>query len=158
MTGAFDSGCQLTLMACAGSGNSSGNDFASFREESSQTGDIFVINVGNFINAERADSFTAAAVAVHWSFRTFRSFHNKSSFTDFQFLRIQYSTAQKGRSSSSTTVKSSASPEAKATGAGLSIGGANSFLSVLPPIAEPLSLDFGTNSTLSACTSTDFRF
>ena len=79
MTCAFDSGSQLALMACAGAGNSSGNDFASLGEESSQTGNIFVIDVGNFINAERADFFSAAAVAVHGSFRTFRSFHDKSS-------------------------------------------------------------------------------
>ena len=79
MTCAFYSGSQLALMACAGAGNSSGNDFASLEEESSQTGNIFVIDVGNFINAERADSFSAATVAVYGSFRTFRSFHDKSS-------------------------------------------------------------------------------
>ncbi len=109
VTSAFDCGGQLALMACAGSGNSSGNDFASFREESSQAGNIFVIDVGNFINAECADFFSAAAVAVHWSFRTFRSFHDKSSFIDFQLI-LKLGNSQKGRSSSSTTVKSSASP------------------------------------------------
>ena len=56
MTCAFDSGGQLALMACAGSGYSSGNDFASFREESSETGNIFVIDFSDFINAESANS------------------------------------------------------------------------------------------------------
>jgi len=75
MTCAFDSGSQLALMASAGSGNSSGNDFASFGEESSQTGNIFVIDFSDFINTECANSFAASAVAVHGSFRSFGSFH-----------------------------------------------------------------------------------
>ena len=79
MTSAFDSGSQLTLMACAGSGYSSGNDFASFREESSQTGNVFVIDFSDFINAESANSFAASSVA-HGSFG---SFHG--SFPPYRF-------------------------------------------------------------------------
>ena len=86
MTCAFDGGSQLTLMACAGSGNSSGNDFTSFGEESFKTVYVFVIDLGNFISTESADSFAAAAIAVHGSFGTFRSFHDKSSFIDFQLI------------------------------------------------------------------------
>ena len=81
MTCAFDSGSQLALMACAGSGNSSGNDFASFGEESSQTGNVFVIDFSDFINTESANSFAASAVAVH---RSFRSFHDNFLLIDFQ--------------------------------------------------------------------------
>lgn len=80
MTSAFDSGSQLTLMACAGSGNSSGNDFSSFGEESSQTGNIFVIDFSDFIYAESTNSFTASAIAVHGSFG---SFHG--SFPPYRF-------------------------------------------------------------------------
>ena len=80
MTCAFDSGSQLALMASAGSGNSSGNDFASFGEESSQTGNIFVIDFSDFINTESANSFAASSVAVHGSFR---SFHG--SFPPYRF-------------------------------------------------------------------------
>ena len=84
MTCAFDSGSQLALMASAGSGNSSGNDFASFGEESSQTGNIFVIDFSDFINTESTNSFAASSVAVHGSFRSFGSFHDSlSSFVDF---------------------------------------------------------------------------
>ena len=83
MTCAFDSGSQLALMACAGSGYSSGNDFASFREESSETGNIFVIDFSDFINAESANSFAASSVAVHGSFRSFGSFHG--SFPPYRF-------------------------------------------------------------------------
>ena len=81
MTSAFDSGGQLTLMACAGSGNSSGNDFASFGEESSKTGNVFVIDFSDFIYAECANSFTASAVTIHGSFR---SFHDNILLIDFQ--------------------------------------------------------------------------
>lgn len=80
MTCAFDSGSQLTLMASASSGNSSGNDFASFREESSETGNIFVIDFSDFINAESTNSFAASSVAVHGSFG---SFHG--SFPPYRF-------------------------------------------------------------------------
>ena len=65
MTGAFNSGGQLALMACAGSGNSSGNDFASFRKKSSKARNVFIVNLCNFINAECANLFAAAAVTVH---------------------------------------------------------------------------------------------
>ena len=107
MTCALDSGGQLALMACAGSGYSSGNDFASFREESSETGNIFVIDFSDFINAESANSFAASSVAVH---RSFGSFHDYILLIDFQSrIKIELF-AQKGRSSSSTTVKSSAEP------------------------------------------------
>lgn len=85
MTCAFDSGSQLALMASAGSGNSSGNDFASFGEESSQTGNIFVIDFCNFIYAECANSFAASAVAIHGSFR---SFHDNILLIDFQSNKI----------------------------------------------------------------------
>ena len=83
MTCTFDSGGKLTLMACAGSGYSSGNDFASFGEESSETGNIFVIDFSDFINAESANSFAASSVAVHGSFRSFGSFHG--SFPPYRF-------------------------------------------------------------------------
>ena len=107
MTCAFDSGGQLALMACAGSGYSSGNDFASFREESSETGNIFVIDFSDFIYAESTNSFAASAVTIHGSFR---SFHDYILLIDFQSrIKIELF-AQKGRSSSSTTVKSSAEP------------------------------------------------
>ena len=86
MTGAFDSGGQLALMACAGSGNSSGNDFSSFRKESSEARNIFIVDLCDFINAECANLFAAATVTVHGSFRSFRSFHDKSSFIDFQLI------------------------------------------------------------------------
>ena len=85
MTSAFDSGGQLTLMACAGSGNSSGNDFASFGEESSKTGNVFVIDFSDFIYAECANSFTASAVTIHGSFR---SFHDNILLIDFQLYKI----------------------------------------------------------------------
>ena len=91
MTCAFDSGSQLTLMACASSGNSSGNDFTSFGEESFKTVYVFVIDLGNFISTESADSFATAMIAIHGSFGTFRSFHDKSSFIDFQlFFELDY--------------------------------------------------------------------
>ena len=80
MTCTFDSGGKLTLMACAGSGYSSGNDFASFGEESSETGNIFVIDFSDFINTESANSFAASSVAVHGSFG---SFHG--SFPPYRF-------------------------------------------------------------------------
>ena len=83
MTCTFDSGGKLTLMACAGSGYSSGNDFASFGEESSETGNIFVIDFSDFINTESANSFAASAVAVHVSFRSFGSFHDYILLIDF---------------------------------------------------------------------------
>lgn len=79
MTSAFNSGSQLALMACAGSGYSSRNDFASFGEESSETGNIFVIDFSDFINAESANSFAASSVA-HGSFG---SFHG--SFPPYRF-------------------------------------------------------------------------
>ena len=81
MTCAFDSGSQLTLMACASSGYSSGNDFASLGEESSETGNVFVIDFSDFIYAECANSFAASAVAIHGSFR---SFHDNILLIDFQ--------------------------------------------------------------------------
>jgi hypothetical protein len=93
MTSAFDSGGQLTLMACAGSGYSSGNDFASFREESSETGNIFVIDFSDFINAESANSFAASSVAVHGSFGSFHGsfppyrFSVKQEFFELRALR-----------------------------------------------------------------------
>ena len=86
MTCAFDSGGQLALMACAGSGNSSGNDFASFGEESSQTGNIFVIDFSDFICAESTNSFAASAVTIHGSFR---SFHDNILLIDFQLNKIE---------------------------------------------------------------------
>ena len=79
MTSAFDSGGQLALMACAGSGYSSGNDFTSFGEESSESGIVFVIDFSDFIYAECANSFAASSVA-HGSFG---SFHG--SFPPYRF-------------------------------------------------------------------------
>lgn len=93
MTSAFDSGGQLALMACAGSGYSSGNDFASFREESSETGNIFVIDFSDFINTESANSFAASSVAVHGSFGSFHGsfppyrFSVKQEFFELRILR-----------------------------------------------------------------------
>ena len=81
MTCTFDSGSQLALMACASSGNSSGNDFASLGEESSETGNVFIIDFSDFICAESTNSFAASAVTIHGSFR---SFHDNILLIDFQ--------------------------------------------------------------------------
>ena len=68
-------------MISTGAGYTTGNDLASVREISSETGNVFVIDFSDFIYAECANSFAASAVAIHGSFR---SFHDIFLLIDFQ--------------------------------------------------------------------------
>ena len=62
MTSTLDSDCQATLMMCTSSRNSSGEDLASFRNKTAKLGNILVIDVIRFVNAEAA--YFSAALAT----------------------------------------------------------------------------------------------
>lgn len=57
MPGPFDRSDQLSMMNCAGSGDSPGDDFPLFGDESQKGFVIFVVDVLNVVFAEAADSF-----------------------------------------------------------------------------------------------------
>lgn len=68
--GPFDRSDQLSMMNSAGSGDSSGNDFPLFGDESEEGFIIFVVNILNVVFAEAADSF-------------FNAYHFKSFIISF---------------------------------------------------------------------------
>jgi hypothetical protein len=57
---ALDSGVQLTLMLCAGSGNSSGKYFSTFTDELSELCGILVVDKINLVSAENANFLSSA--------------------------------------------------------------------------------------------------
>jgi hypothetical protein len=59
---ALNSGVELALMNCAGTGNSSGKNLTSLADELSQLCAILVINKSNFICAENANLSSSAVV------------------------------------------------------------------------------------------------
>ena len=61
LTSSLDSGVELSLVYCAGTGNSSGKNFAALADELAELVGILVINVGNLVCAEDADLFSLAA-------------------------------------------------------------------------------------------------
>lgn len=63
MTCAFDCNRQLALMACAGTGNSAGNNLRSVRKVSSELCNVFVVDMFDFVNTEGTDFFTASSAA-----------------------------------------------------------------------------------------------
>ena len=72
MSGTFDRNSQLTLMFCAGAGDSARNDFRSLRQASSDFWDISVIaDMINFISTESTNLFTAFSAATVTSLRSF---------------------------------------------------------------------------------------
>ena len=74
MTCAFYSNSQLSLMTSAGTGYAAWNNLCSVRQVSLQSWNIFVIDVFDFIHAERTNFFSAFSVASVISFGFF-SFH-----------------------------------------------------------------------------------
>ena len=74
MTCAFYSNSQLSLMTSAGTGYAAWNNLCSVRQVSLQSWNIFVIDVFDFIHAERTNFFSAFSVASVISFGSF-SFH-----------------------------------------------------------------------------------
>lgn len=52
---ALDSDSKLSLMLCAGSGDSAGKNLCSFGKILSESGNIFVIYIGDLLGAERAN-------------------------------------------------------------------------------------------------------
>ena len=71
MTSTLDSNGQLTLMMCTSSRNSSGEDLASFRNKTAKLGNILVIDVIRFVNAEAA--YFSAALATTAAIISLRS-------------------------------------------------------------------------------------
>ena len=71
MTSTLDSDCQATLMMCTSSRNSSGEDLASFRNKTAKLGNILVIDVIRFVNAEAA--YFSAALATTAAIISLRS-------------------------------------------------------------------------------------
>ena len=72
MSGTFDRNSQLTLMSCAGAGDSARNDFRSLRQASSDFWDISVIaDMINLISTESTNLFTAFSAATVTSLRSF---------------------------------------------------------------------------------------
>ena len=72
MSGTFDRNSQLTLMFCAGAGDSARNDFRSLRQNLAAVfADGLVIDVLDFINTESAD-FSAGLSATVISFHESR--------------------------------------------------------------------------------------
>jgi len=75
----LDSGGQLSLMICAGAGNSAGQDLGTLRNVSAESGDILVVDDFNLIDAEVANLF--ASLAVHGTGRAFCLFQNENLLT-----------------------------------------------------------------------------
>ena len=71
VTSTLDSDCQATLMMCTSSRNSSGEDLASFRNKTAKLGNILVIDVIRFVNAEAA--YFSAALATTTAIISLRS-------------------------------------------------------------------------------------
>ena len=70
MTGALYSDGQLSLMTSAGTGYAARNDLCAVGQVSSQSRYILVIDVFDFIHAERADFLSALSVASVGSFNS----------------------------------------------------------------------------------------
>ncbi len=64
MARAFDSLCQLALMARARAGHTAGQDLPALRHILSQFPGVFVIDVRNLVHTERA--YLAAAAVTLW--------------------------------------------------------------------------------------------
>ena len=64
MTRALDRCCEVTLMSCAGAGDTTGKNFSSFGHKAAQTGDILIINVLYLINAEAANLLAGPSAAI----------------------------------------------------------------------------------------------
>lgn len=67
MSCALDRDGQLTLMTGTGAGYTAGDDLSAVGEISSQTGDVLIINIMDFIYAEGTNflsAFSAARLAV----------------------------------------------------------------------------------------------
>ena len=64
MTCAFYSNSQLSLMTSAGTGYAAWNNLCSVRQVSLQSWNIFVIDVFDFIHAERTNFFSAFSVFI----------------------------------------------------------------------------------------------
>ena len=71
MTSTFNSYSQLSLMTSASTGYTAWNDLSSVRQISFQSWNIFVVDVFDFIHAERTNFFSAFSVASVVSFSSF---------------------------------------------------------------------------------------
>ena len=76
MPGPFDRSDQLSMMNSAGSGDSSGDDFPLFGDESQKGFLIFIIDVLNVVFTEAADSF-------------FNAYHFKSFILKITATRVR---------------------------------------------------------------------
>ena len=63
LTSTLDSGCELSLVSCAGACYTAGQNLAALAHITAETRDILIIDVLDFVNAERAN-FLAALSAV----------------------------------------------------------------------------------------------
>ena len=62
---AFDGGGELTLMISAGTGDTTGKDLRAVRSELPETGGVLVIDLFDFVDAERANlAASTAAVSI----------------------------------------------------------------------------------------------
>ena len=99
MTRSLDSGRQLSLMICAGTGHTAGKDLSSLRHALSQLSDILEIN---FIDSVNTECTNLLAASLH---RPSGSFHD----TNPPYLKtvVGVMPAQNGTPSSLSTSKSS---------------------------------------------------
>ena len=64
VAGTLDGDGQLALMLRAGAGHATGDNLRTLRDESSQAGDILIIDILNAVNAEGADFLSAFSAAM----------------------------------------------------------------------------------------------
>ena len=74
MTRTLDSDSQLTLMARAGTGHTTGQNLASFGNEPAKLCNILIIDHIDLVDAEIANLFAALAATTVFSFRSLVSF------------------------------------------------------------------------------------
>ena len=81
MTRSLDSGRQLSLMICAGTGNTAGENFSSLGHALAELCDILVINFLSSVNTEHTNLLTTL------SYRSCGSFHGKILLTS-KLMRV----------------------------------------------------------------------
>ena len=81
-TRALDSGGELSLVLCAGAGDSSGKDLRAFGDALSQSDGVLVVDVFDVVSAEHANFLSSVAVGTlcHSLRSSFGSFGSSSSF------------------------------------------------------------------------------
>ena len=75
MASTLDSGLELTLMLCAGAGNTAGKDLAALADELAKAGCILVIDHFDLFSAKSADLLLAAHGGAEGGVRCIISFH-----------------------------------------------------------------------------------